>query len=755
MRLPATADDSADTLSPMKVLFLNPEQYLSCDLEPSWYELRMPILKCGVVTEQRDFVYQRLVREEGHESMQRQLLEEVEDFHPDLVVYSTTSPEYSIEPWVLRWIMDGGVPIYTHLWDTNSTPRPHELDSYLSCNYMGETGSVSNYLFYKSLAPGQKYLQDVVFTAGHNVFTDLFKREDLPKAYDVTLIGSREGIRRRFINFLENHLTGRGYVFNKAGGLVDSTRIEWHKGLRLSDDWIPWADYVREINRSKICVSSQSDPGRTQVKGKVFHYLACGAMVLTDRNFEICKIVPDECVVYYDDFEDCLEKAVYYLENESERRAIADRGHAWFHRTFDYKKFWSAVVTRAVTGSGPLPGLPGDALHRERSWTAEVCDLKPEGSISNASDTFAPLVLRGVEPRRHPGHLIPWKKREPVSCSLPWSKLEIGPNGEYGPCCHYKVGDAPPPASKAELGKLWNSKGMRAVRQNLLDGKLAGTPCETCYDRMFSKDHDIFGMGRMPRYSLPDARRDAVWLQANKLYEDGRVLLPNLPIEINVDHALQDTGRMFALLGEMGFESFDRLSWGGGETPLSHNGIELLNHVAQSDPGATCVCITTNGTDLDKHLGTLEQIENLFLTVGIDGAGANYEAVAKSGSWRTLCDNLELLREARDRHPNWRLNIHSVVMKSTYRDIEELIDLADRIGASIFFMPINGASSEEDFFCHPELLRDPEVLVKAVENGIAKARALGAEKARDSLEKLLEFWAVVQANRRDAVPETV
>ena len=133
---------------------------------------------------------------------------------------------------------------------------------------MGVTGTVSNYLFYKSLAPRQKYLRQVTFTAGHNVFTDLIRREDRPKTTDVTLLGSCEGHRKKTIEYLRNALAAHGVRFNKAGGMLDSTKRTWQKGLRLSDDWVTWERYVETINESKICINTQSDPARVQIKGK-------------------------------------------------------------------------------------------------------------------------------------------------------------------------------------------------------------------------------------------------------------------------------------------------------------------------------------------------------------------------------------------------------------------------------------------------------------------------------------------------------
>ena len=52
----------------MKVLFLNPEQYVDFENEPSNYQVRLPALNSGMISEHVDFVYQRIFRKSGARS---------------------------------------------------------------------------------------------------------------------------------------------------------------------------------------------------------------------------------------------------------------------------------------------------------------------------------------------------------------------------------------------------------------------------------------------------------------------------------------------------------------------------------------------------------------------------------------------------------------------------------------------------------------------------------------------------------------
>ena len=374
----------------MRVLFFNPEQYVTFENEPSNYELRLPIINCGIVASHEDFNYQRVLKEAGRREMNRRALRLALDYEPDLLVYSTTTMDdhlidgriyKSVDSRVLRKILKHGIPLYIHVWDTFVNRRPRELEWFLNCRYFGVADSVTNYLYYRSKLPHSR-ARAVIFTAGHNVFTDVIHKKPLEKTCDVTLLGSNEGLRMELIPYLKSNLADRGITLHKFGGLIDNMKTERSGELRLTDRWVPWDEYVNIINRSKICLSSQTQPSRCQVKGKIFDVLACGTLCVSDGNPQVRRIVPEDCIVYYENAEDCLDKIAYYLEHEDERARIADAGHQWFHRTFDYKKFWSGFLTTAANGDATPPALPClerafDDFRREGSRRASRFELIP------------------------------------------------------------------------------------------------------------------------------------------------------------------------------------------------------------------------------------------------------------------------------------------------------------------------------------------------------------------------------------------
>lgn len=334
MKNPAPPDE-------IRILFLNPEQYFDFEKEPSNLELRLPILNCGLKIRHCDHIYQRDLRSHGQQEMNEAVWRRTLEFDPHIVIYSTTWPNESLDAKILKKILDRGIPILTHVWDTHIDPAPHEKDWFSSCSHFAVADSVTNFSRYHFLARNLGR-PEVLLTTGNLVFTDVFQRRPLEKIFDVAMVGSMEGGRVAFINAVSARLAAKGRTLHIAGGLVDSKKGSGRDAA--ADTWVSPEDYAKILNQSRIGLSTQTDPHRSQIKGKVFHYMACGILCLTDRNAEIEQIIPEDCVVYFESEEDCAEKIHYYLENEADLNRIARKGYDWFHRTFDYKKFWSTTL---------------------------------------------------------------------------------------------------------------------------------------------------------------------------------------------------------------------------------------------------------------------------------------------------------------------------------------------------------------------------------------------------------------------------
>ncbi len=112
-------------------------------------------------------------------------------------------------------------------------------------------------------------------------------------------------------------------------------------GSRFLNDRFFWGDdHARFLNRGKIIFQCSQ---HLEVTRRIFEGAACGRMVLTDRLPEdtaISEIFTDGVdIVYYNNTQDAVDKARYYLEHDEEREAIAtagfrtvSQGHTVIHR---------------------------------------------------------------------------------------------------------------------------------------------------------------------------------------------------------------------------------------------------------------------------------------------------------------------------------------------------------------------------------------------------------------------------------------
>jgi spore maturation protein CgeB len=338
----------------MKVLFLNPEQYVDFKNEPSNYQVRLPALNSGMIGEHRDFIYQRVFQKSGAAAMNEAALKVHQDFKPDIVINSLCWWQECIDWKILAAMRQAGSKVISIYWDTWINALPHETEIFLNSDYILVFDSLSSYFKYRLLGEQQQNLNKVIFSP-IGVFTDTIKPIEIKKDIDVLMLGSREGQRADLISYLKKELADRNINFQHIGGLVDDTIADKnHAG-----NWIDWDSYVKTINRSKICLSSQTQPDRMQIKGKIFDFLASQSFCLTDNNPELRTFVPDHCLAYFKDAEDCLSQIQHYLENENDREDKARSGYQWLKENYSYKNFWQNTLKVSLGTDEKINQLPG------------------------------------------------------------------------------------------------------------------------------------------------------------------------------------------------------------------------------------------------------------------------------------------------------------------------------------------------------------------------------------------------------------
>jgi sulfatase maturation enzyme AslB (radical SAM superfamily) len=321
-------------------------------------------------------------------------------------------------------------------------------------------------------------------------------------------------------------------------------------------------------------------------------------------------------------------------------------------------------------------------------------------------------------------------------------------NNTGGPCCyHSNIQFGLTPKSLEEVMRIWNGPTYKNLRLN---------KCSNCPNQKYNNHHDILGIGEnIPLFSINKTQETIEYFNTvNKEYQYGMVTLKHPPIELYVAHSeicnlsckmcprdrratkLFPVENIINVVHEIGWEKLDRFGFIGGESFVSPDGKDLLKLVSEEDTKGTCIYLTTNGTLIPENLETLEKIDNLFITVRVDGMKETYESI-RHFSWDKLYSNLKVLSETAKLHPNWRLNINSIIMKSTYKQVEDLIKMASDLDMSIFFSHIGGGVTNESMFSIPNIV-DKQEVIATITKAIETASILNANKANNSLEVTID-----------------
>ena len=111
--------------------------------------------------------------------------------------------------------------------------------------------------------------------------------------------------------------------------------------LAARDGVVPFEVYGKVLCASKINLGFASVKNRSQTAGRTFEIPACGSFLLAPRTEEVIKVYEEnQEAVFFDDAEELVDKALFYLDHEVERKRIAEAGHrrcltsgySWFGR---------------------------------------------------------------------------------------------------------------------------------------------------------------------------------------------------------------------------------------------------------------------------------------------------------------------------------------------------------------------------------------------------------------------------------------
>jgi spore maturation protein CgeB len=350
------------------------------------------------------FDFKTLLQQHGKGWMNRRLKEVAVSEKPPLMLTVLFTEE--IEEKTIRTISDAGHTL-TLNWFTD--------DHWRFENFSRAWAPQFNWVVTTSEGALSKYRQSGIGNVIKSQWACnhfLYRKLDLPLAYDVTFVGQPHGIRRALVESLRQDgidvrtwgtgwQTGRASqeemirIFNQSrinlnlsNASVMSTGLLQRAGRTVKEivsrgcDFVPCGQRLKKLGKGLLAKAEPSTAGQTagqkedthslqscfertdQIKGRNFEVPGCGGFLLTGRaeNLEEYYVAGREVAVF-DSVADLKKKIRLYLDDEGMRSSLADAGyqrtlqeHTYAHRFSDIlgrigfsQTSLEEVVTWAVT----------------------------------------------------------------------------------------------------------------------------------------------------------------------------------------------------------------------------------------------------------------------------------------------------------------------------------------------------------------------------------------------------------------------
>lgn len=151
----------------------------------------------------------------------------------------------------------------------------------------------------------------------------IHKKRNLKKIYDVVFVGTWLDTRGIFVNYL---------LKNKINLKVFGTRWEKDRFYKINKSNIILGnlkpiEYSNIINKAKIAICLFSKENEDNITTRSSEIPAIGTFMLSYKSNYQKKILRDKKeVVYFNNFNDCVQKCHFYLKETNVRKKIASQG---------------------------------------------------------------------------------------------------------------------------------------------------------------------------------------------------------------------------------------------------------------------------------------------------------------------------------------------------------------------------------------------------------------------------------------------
>ena len=141
----------------------------------------------------------------------------------------------------------------------------------------------------------------------------------------VCFIGHYQPHYARLLHYLSRHVSLKIWGPNWT---AYAARNDWARGV-VQGDACYGASYVRALSGAKVAIGLLSKRIPETTTTRSFEIPACGTMLLAERTEDHQALFEEgREAEFFDSAEECVQKAIHYLENDTARERIAEAGLA-------------------------------------------------------------------------------------------------------------------------------------------------------------------------------------------------------------------------------------------------------------------------------------------------------------------------------------------------------------------------------------------------------------------------------------------
>lgn len=292
------------------------------------------------------------------------------------------------------------------------------------------------------------------------------------------------------------------------------------------------------------------------------------------------------------------------------------------------------------------------------------------------------------------------------NCYVPWTNLDISPQGEMSPCCKFKLNvyqNKILNINSSTIDEYLNSPTLQEVKKDFIQGKWP-KGCERCkleeengieskrvqYEQMWSTDLIDYEQKGFLTASIAFGNTCNLACitcdptASSKWYQEYKTLLG---IEVRPNHFYKE-GFVENIIQNA--PNLIHLDIPGGEPFLS--GVEqqkelLQNYIDKGTSKNISLHYNTNCTKFpdDEWFKLWEHFKEVEIQMSIDGVAEQFEYIRYPANWNEVCTNIDKYRLLRDKN-KIKLSISTTVSAYNIAYLANLVEWCDSVGIGLPYM---------------------------------------------------------------------